>query len=74
MKKLLLAVLILIGLQTQAQQSAVPYFCCDSITYWTDHSQGFNIGLDTSEIIHNPDYSEIFTNYSEIKSWFYWRE
>ena len=26
------------------------------------------------EIIHNADYSEIFTNYSEIKSWFYWRE
>jgi hypothetical protein len=32
-----------------------PYFCCDSITYWTDQSQGFNIGLDTSGIIHNPD-------------------
>ena len=59
MKKLLLAVLILIGLQTQAQQSAVPYFCCDSITYWTDHSQGFNIGLDTSGIIHNPDSMEV---------------
>ena len=54
MKKLLLVVLVLIGLQTQAQQ-ATPYFCCDSITYWTDQSQGFSIGLDTSGIIHNPD-------------------
>ena len=32
-----------------------PYFCCDSITYWTDQSQGFNIGLDTSGLVHNPD-------------------
>ena len=54
MKKLLLVVLVLIGLQTQAQQ-ATPYFCCDSISYWTDQSQGFSIGLDTSGIIHNPD-------------------
>ena len=54
MKRILLAVLVLIGLQTQAQQ-ATPYFCCDSITYWTDQSQGFNIGLDTTNIIHNPD-------------------
>jgi hypothetical protein len=54
MKKLLLVVLVLIGLQTQAQQPT-PYFCCDSITYWTDQSQGFSIGLDTSGIIHNPD-------------------
>ena len=58
MKKLLLAILVLIGLQTQAQQ-ATPYFCCDSITYWTDQSQGFNVGLDTSGIIHNPDSMEI---------------
>ena len=36
-----------------------PYFCCDSITYWTDHSQGFNIGLDTTGIIHNPDSIEV---------------
>ena len=58
MKKLLLVVLILIGLQTQAQQ-ATPYFCCDSITYWTDQGQGFNIGLDTSNIVHNPDSMEV---------------
>ena len=58
MKKLLLAVLVLFGLQTQAQQSA-PYFCCDSITYWTDQSQGFNIGLDTTNIIHTPDSMEV---------------
>jgi len=54
MKKYLIILLVLIGLQTQAQQST-PYFCCDSITYWTDQSQGFNIGIDTSAIIHNPD-------------------
>ena len=59
MKKLLLAVLVLIGLQTQAQQAA-PYFCCDSITYWTDQSQGFNIGLDTTGIVHNPDSIEVW--------------
>ena len=60
MKKLLLVVLVLFGLQTQAQQSAAPYFCCDSITYWTDQSQGFNIGLDTSNIVHNPDSMTIY--------------
>ena len=59
MKKLLLAVLVLFGLQTQAQQAA-PYFCCDSITYWTDQSQGFNIGLDTSNMIHNPDSMTVY--------------
>ena len=60
MKKLLLAVLVLIGLQTQAQQSSAPYFCCDSITYWIDQSQGFNIGLDTSNIVHNPDSIDVW--------------
>jgi len=60
MKKLLLAVLVLMGLQTQAQQSSAPYFCCDSITYWIDQSQGFNIGLDTSNIVHNPDSIDVW--------------
>ena len=32
-----------------------PYFCCDSISYWTDQGQGLFVGLDTSGIIHNPD-------------------
>ena len=32
-----------------------PYFCCDSITYWTDQGQGLTVGLDTSNIVHNPD-------------------
>ena len=59
MKKLLLVVLVLIGLQTQAQQ-ATPYFCCDSITYWTDQSQGFNVGLDTTGIVHNPDSIQVY--------------
>ena len=58
MKKLLLALLVVIGLQTQAQQ-AVPYFCCDSITYNIDPSQGFNISLDTTNIVHNPDSIEV---------------
>ena len=58
MKKLLVVLLVAFGLQTQAQQ-ATPYFCCDSITYWTDQSQGFNVGLDTSGIIHNPDSMSI---------------
>jgi len=58
MKKLLLAVLVLIGLQTQAQQST-PYFCCDSISYWTDQSQGLSVGLDTSGIIHDADTIEV---------------
>tara|TARA_R100000664_G_C2759888_1_gene150244 strand:+ start:8685 stop:9212 length:528 start_codon:yes stop_codon:yes gene_type:complete len=62
MKKLLLVVLVLLGLnQTQAQtENLVPYFCCDSITYWTDQSQGFNVGLDTSNIVHNPDSITVY--------------
>tara|TARA_R100001591_G_scaffold115786_1_gene131859 strand:- start:190 stop:720 length:531 start_codon:yes stop_codon:yes gene_type:complete len=60
MKKLLLVVLVLIGLQTQAQQSVAPYFCCDSITYWTDQGQGLFIGLDTSNMIHNPDSMTVY--------------
>ena len=60
MKRILLAALVLIGLQTQAQQSQPAYFCCDSITYWTDPGQGFNIGLDTSGIVHNPDSIEVW--------------
>ncbi len=37
-----------------------PYFCCDSITYWTDQSQGFNVGLDTTGIVHNPDSMTVY--------------
>ena len=59
MKKTLILLLILFGLQTQAQES-LQYFCCDSITYWTDQSQGFNVGLDTSSIIHNPDSIDVW--------------
>ena len=59
MKRILLVLLVSFGLQTQAQQPA-PYFCCDSITYWTDQSQGFNIGLDTTGIVHNPDSIEVW--------------
>ena len=60
MKKLLLAVLVLFGLQTQAQQLSAPYFCCDSITYWTDQGQGLFIGLDTTNIVHNPDSIQVY--------------
>ena len=59
MKKILLVLLVSLGLQTQAQQ-AVPYFCCDSLTYWVDPSQGFNVGLDTTGIVHNPDSIDVY--------------
>jgi len=58
MKKVLLVLLVSLGLQTQAQQPA-PYFCCDSITYWTDQGQGLSVGLDTSGIIHDADTIEV---------------
>ena len=58
MKKILLVVLVSLGLQTQAQQST-PYFCCDSISYWTDQGQGLSVGLDTSGIIHDADTIEV---------------
>ena len=58
MKKVLLVLLVLFGLQTQAQTQQ-PYFCCDSITYSIDPSQGFNIFLDTTNIVHNPDSIEV---------------
>jgi len=61
MKRILLAALVTLGLNTiQAQESSPAYFCCDSITYWTDQSQGFNIGLDTSNIVHNPDSIDVW--------------
>ena len=60
MKKILLALLVSLGLQTQAQQSNPAYFCCDSITYWTDQGQGLFIGLDTTNMIHNPDSMTIY--------------
>mgnify|MGYP003142030790 CR=1 FL=1 len=60
MKRILLVLLVSLGLQTQAQQSNPAYFCCDSITYWIDQSQGFNIGLDTSGMVHNPDSMDVW--------------
>jgi hypothetical protein len=54
MKKYLIILLVSLGLQTQAQQSTL-YFCCDSISYWTDQSQGLAVGLDTSGIVHDAD-------------------
>ena len=53
-----MVVLMLASTKTQAQQ-ANPYFCCDSITYWTDQSQGLTVGLDTTNMIHNPDSMEV---------------
>ena len=58
MKNLIIILFILLGLQTQAQQSPA-YFCCDSITYTIDPSQGFNISLDTTGMVHNPDSIEV---------------
>jgi len=56
-----MVVLVLLGLNTiQAQQSQQPYFCCDSITYWTDQSQGLTVGLDTTNMIHNPDSMTVY--------------
>ena len=43
MKKLLTILLVLLGLQTQAQVNP-----CNSITYWTDQGQGLFVGLDTT--------------------------
>jgi len=61
MRTLLLVVLVALGLNTtQAQQTAAPYFCCDSITYWTDQGQGLFIGLDTTNIVHNPDSIQVY--------------
>ena len=69
MKKIILILLVSFGLQPQAQQlfafsnlnrSLISvYFCCDSITYTIDPSQGFNISLDTTNIVHNPDSIEV---------------
>ena len=58
MKRILLVLLVSLGLQTQAQQPA-PYFCCDSISYWTDQGNGLSLGLDTSGIIHDADTIEV---------------
>ena len=60
MKKILLAVLVSLGLNTTQAQQAAPYFCCDSITYWTDQGQGLFIGLDTTNIVHNPDSIQVY--------------
>ena len=58
MKKYLIVLLVTLGLQTQAQQPT-PYFCCDSISYWTDQGNGLSVGLDTSGIIHDADTIEV---------------
>lgn len=55
-----LAILTLWSTKTQAQQSNPAYFCCDSINYWTDQGQGLIVGLDTTNMIHNPDSIEIY--------------
>ena len=53
-----ITIMMTIALPAKAQQ-ATPYFCCDSITYNIDPSQGFNISLDTTNIVHNPDSIEV---------------
>ena len=53
------AIMLTMAIPSKTQQAA-PYFCCDSITYNIDPSQGFNISLDTTGIIHNPDSIEVW--------------
>ena len=53
------AIMLTIAIPSKAQQAA-PYFCCDSISYNIDPSQGFNISLDTTGIVHNPDSIEVW--------------
>ena len=53
------AIMLTMAIPSKAQQAA-PYFCCDSITYNIDPSQGFNISLDTTNIVHNPDSIEVW--------------
>ena len=62
MRTLLLVVLVALGLNTtQAQTSnSSLYFCCDSITYNIDPSQGFNISLDTTHLVHDADSIEVY--------------
>ena len=55
----LLILWLMIFANTSQAQTSTPYFCCDSITYNIDPSQGFNISLDTTNIIHNPDSMEV---------------
>ena len=51
--------MLTMAIPSKAQQAA-PYFCCDSITYNIDPSQGFNVSLDTTGIVHNPDSLEVW--------------
>ena len=55
-------IMMVATLSTQAQTGSgtTAYFCCDSITYNIDPSQGFNISLDTTGIVHNPDSIEVW--------------
>ena len=43
------------------------------IANWYNLKPNF-LGQDKKEIIQNPDYSEIFTNYKEITEWFQLRK
>ena len=52
------SIMMMTAMFSQAQQ-ANPYFCCDSITYWTDQGNGLTVGLDTTNMIHNPDSMEV---------------
>ena len=50
-------ILIMLLLATQIQAQINP---CDSVTYWIDPSQGFNVGLDTTGVVHNTDSINVF--------------
>ena len=57
LKKINMRILIMLLLTTQIQAQIN---ICDSITYWTDQSQGLFIGLDTTNIMHSPDSIEVW--------------
>tara|TARA_R100000458_G_C8195773_1_gene187957 strand:- start:26 stop:781 length:756 start_codon:yes stop_codon:yes gene_type:complete len=42
-----------------ARMMQQPYFCCDSITYWTDQGQGLFVGLDTTGLTP-PDSIDVY--------------
>ena len=56
------AIMLTIALPSKSQTGSgtAMYFCCDSITYSIDPSQGFNISLDTTNIVHSPDSIEVW--------------
>ena len=57
---IILSIMFIHKANAQTGSGTAAYFCCDSITYTIDPSQGFNISLDTTNIVHNPDSIEVW--------------